>query len=132
MADRSEKKNTPLLIGILAVLVALTAYFTLRAGSGKTTQLDTPESADAYLCLEDGNVFKLTPAAFLELKEAGKVKTTGNELEGGMAVVECPKCRKMQGVRAHACPNDQTMFARRVMGGKPGKCPKCGWSLYGG
>jgi hypothetical protein len=35
----------------------------------------------------------------------------------------------MEAVRAQQCPKDQTYSPQRLKDGKPGRCPKCNWSL---
>ncbi len=113
--------------GLIGAAVIGAGYFAFMRGSAEDRQLDTPESASPYICLDDGHTFKLTPARLDELLKSGGAKSAGGEDgRGGALMIRCPKCGKFTSVLAQACPKDQTVFALTAKDGQPGRCPKCG------
>ncbi len=128
---REEQTKGALIVKIAVIALALAGalYLALR-GNPDQAQLDTPESADPYICLNCGQVFKVTPAEFERLASNGGIHAPSDPEGAGVITLRCPKCGQLAGVRAYPCPNDQTMFPRRLEDGRPGRCPKCGWSFY--
>lgn len=114
-------------VGVLVVVLAAAGYFALRS-DGDTDQIDTPDSAAPYMCVECNTPFGLTPAGYERLSKSGGVKTiTKGESRRGEVRFRCPKCEKFGGVPALVCPKDKTTFANISVKGQPNKCPKCGW-----
>lgn len=114
-------------IGVVVVALAAAAYFAFRSGADEG-QVDTPDSAAPYICLECNEPFSLTPAGYERLSKAGGVKTISQgESRRGELRFRCPKCEKFGGVPALVCPKDQSTFANISVKGEPNKCPKCGW-----
>ncbi len=128
--SRDEQSKTALIVKLALVAVAAggAIFFTLRGGGdGEARQLDTPESAQAYICLDDGHVFQVTPADFKRLTENLPADAGG----GAILVIPCPTTGALTATPADQCPQDKTHFARRQRDGRFGRCPKCGWSRYG-
>ncbi|NLX24218.1 MAG: hypothetical protein GXY55_21425 [Phycisphaerae bacterium] len=126
----TEQNKTAVIIklGLVALAFAGAVFFTMRGrGDDEARQLDTPESARPYICLDDGHVFQVTPADFKRLTE----KLPPDDHGGNVLVIPCPTTGQVTATPAEQCPNDQTYFPLRQKNGKFGKCPKCGWSRHG-
>jgi DNA-directed RNA polymerase subunit RPC12/RpoP len=114
-------------VAVIVLAIAGAGYFAFLRGEEQ--QLDTPESAGAYVCLDCGEPFSLTPAAYERLSKSGGVKSArGEDDRGGQLRFRCPHCEKFGGVPALVCPNDGSSIPTIFVRGKPNKCPKCGWS----
>jgi hypothetical protein len=119
-------------LGIVAVvaLAAAWALYALRT-PGRVEQPDTPDSASTYACLDCGHAFDLTPAGYVRLAEAGKVKSAEGQEQRGRRLVQCPQCRKFSATLSDKCPKDGTVIPRFDKHDKAGRCPKCGWTSIG-
>jgi len=117
-------------VAVIVVVIGAAIIFFFRGGAEEEAQLDTPESATTYICLDDGHVFKLTPAAWEKLSKDGGIKTPNEDSRIGLTLVRCPTTKEYSAVRAAQCPNDQTWFPERMKDFTPGKCPKCGFAFY--
>ena len=127
-SEPSSKRRTIGLIAAMAALVIVAVAVTWKNREEK--QPDTPESAMPYICTECKHTFDLTPAGYEKLSHEGGIKAPGDRDGQGMVLFRCPSCGKFAAVSAIACPHDGTLFAKRLPDGKPGRCPKCGWSFY--
>jgi len=129
--QQTEEGKKPIAaIGLVAVLALGAVVLLVSRDDSEAEQSDSPQSAVPYICTDCGHVFELTPAAYEQLTKEGGVKTPADPERGGIPMLRCPECGKLAGVGACSCPKDQTVFARRQANGRPGKCPKCGWSYY--
>ena len=129
----SEEGGTrSLVVKIAVIVVALGAalFFVLR-GDSEGEQPDTEESADTYICLNCGHVFKLTPAEVAELGEEGGSGVLNEKKGLRFPVYRCPECGQIKGTQADECPTHHTFFPRRLEDGTLGRCPECGWSFFG-
>lgn len=115
-------------VALVVVLLGVTGFITYSRTRAEPGQLDTPESADTYVCLECGQSFALTPAKLDNLLRNGGVQTRTLGALKGTPFVRCEKCGQFAALMARICPNDGTPLSPRGKDGKPGKCPKCGWS----
>jgi predicted RNA-binding Zn-ribbon protein involved in translation (DUF1610 family) len=120
------KRTRMVQIGVIAAALGGAAFFLLRTDP-ENEQIDTPESASPYICLDDGHVFELTPAGYQRLGEAGGIKGSSEPGVRGMLMLRCPKCGKLKAVAARRCPKDGTVFAGWSPDGQAPKCPTCGW-----
>ena len=129
----SERSSRWLLlkVGVIVLAGGGAAFFAFRP-SAEWKQSDAPETGVPFICLKDGHVFQVTPARFEELSNAGGAQAGVSQSPGGEGILtlRCAKCSQMTAVRAEICPRDHTPFARRLAPGRPGRCPKCGWSFY--
>lgn len=114
-------------IAIAVIVLALTVTGVLLCGDDpETRQIDTPESAAPYICLNDGYVFDLTPAGF---ERIGKTSGANSSLDGRRAaglMLRCPKCGQFKVVGGVRCPKHGTVVPVWSPDGRPPKCPKCG------
>lgn len=124
----SNKRRTIGLIVTMAVLAIVAVATAWRNREEK--QPNTPESAMPYICTECKHTFDLTPAGYEKLSHEGGIEAPADRDGRGMVLFRCPSCGKFAAVSAIACPNDGTLFAKRLPNGKPGRCPKCNWSFY--
>lgn len=130
MSDTSDRSSlgAGIKTGVVALAVAGAVYFGFIR-SAEEKQLDTPESAGAYVCLECNEPFSLTPAGYERLSKSGGVQSVGDgEARGGQLRFRCPKCQKISGVPALRCPNDDSHVPNMYVKGQPSKCPRCGWA----
>lgn len=132
MRGNQEESRKGLKIGglVLALVLLIGAVLMAVWHGEEDGQPNTPESAAPYVCLKCKHEFKLTPADFERLSKENGVKGPKDPTVGGMLLFRCPKCSELAGAQAVPCPRDGTMLPRRLEDGKPGRCPKCGWSFY--
>ncbi|MBI4582274.1 MAG: hypothetical protein HY718_21450 [Planctomycetes bacterium] len=124
----SSSKATLVKVGFIVIAVGGAIYFAGFRGRNEYAQLDTPDSAEPYGCVECGHVFNVTPAEFERLGKSGGIQSVREEGRRGRMRLRCPQCGKFGGAPALRCPNDGTTFASGGGTGRPIKCPKCGWS----
>jgi hypothetical protein len=129
------RKSTVAKIAVVAAALAAAVFFALRESS-QDKQLDTPDSAVTFICWDDGNTVKLTPAQWARLLEQGEVQTInpgksptstdpnvrGKSSGSRLTAVRCPKCRKFTCVVALDCPGGKQVPSVTAEG-KPGECP---------
>lgn len=125
-AEQSGSRSLAIKVGVIAVALGAAVYFGIFRASGEEGQLDTPESATPYVCLEDGTVQEVTPAEFEKRLNAGEVSTPERGAYVGFRL-RCLKCGKRTSMQAVHCPNDKTPVPLVGRDGKPGTCPKCKW-----
>jgi DNA-directed RNA polymerase subunit RPC12/RpoP len=128
--EDESRKGLIIKISIIVVALGVALYFTFRGGE-EDIHPNTPESAEAYVCLDCGHQFKLTPREFHDLLDENKVQLADEYKAGSQNMVACPQCGKMTGVLARECPNHPgTFFPGRMADGTPGRCPTCGFAFY--
>ncbi len=116
-------------IAVLVVALGLAVFLGLRGGSNEG-QLDTPASAEPYICLDDGHVVQLTPAQWQKLAEQGDVQevAVGGDPDrvgrgsDARLMIRCPKCQQFTMGKAMPCPNGSFVPVINKEG-QPGKCP---------
>ena len=72
-----------LLLGWTVLIAGVAAFFSLR-GTKEEGQLDTPESAVPYICLDCGNQFPVTPADYDRLAKENRVKGSGGGMDAAL------------------------------------------------
>ncbi len=118
-------------LAVVALAAGGATFFALR-GDSEWKQSDAPETAVPFICVKDNHAFQVTPAGFEKMTEAGDAQSPADPSGRGegLLTLRCPKCAQMTAVRGQACQNDGTIFPARLLDGRAGRCPKCGWSFY--
>ncbi len=128
--DASSSRGAVAKIAVAGVLLVLAALIFLRSGAD-ARQSDAAEDATQYVCLECGQGFALTPAAYDQLAKAGGIQAAAGDEIRGRVCLKCPHCGAFGGTRAVPCPKDGSPVPRIGKDGRRGHCPKCGWDGTG-
>lgn len=128
--ETPDKRSLLVKIGVIVAALTAAGYFAWRAGSGASDQLDTPESAVPYVCLNCAATLSMTPADYdRAINTPRPPPPAGSEepMRGRSSGVYCEKCGQRTLVLGTRCPKDGTVVAKRGKDGRSGKCAKCGW-----
>lgn len=122
--EKESKVGLIVKISLLVLAGVGAIYFAVRGGGDADQQLNTKESEAAYICLEDGHVFRLTPYMWsqpgqTQTKEGGETGVRSRAI----TMVKCPQCTKFSAVLALECP-DGKVIASVDKNGQFVDCPQ--------
>ena len=126
MVDRLQTRKV-VCLAIFGICASVAVLRFISADQDPLAQMpDTPESAQAFICRDCGQVFSLTPRARTELLASGGRIVREEMTAVRRTLLPCPKCGKVQAVVARTCPSCRSPFVGTDQeGGQHLACPDC-------
>lgn len=130
--DESLVRGRGIKIGLIVALLVVAGFITYAQSRTDIEQPDTPDTVTTFVCMECNHAIDITAAEYADMVRAQTLeRDQASEPGRGGSQLRCPKCEKPAMILGTRCPNDGTPVPQQTKDGKPGRCPKCGWTIFG-